>query len=299
MWMKSGVDADLVEGAAQEHLVGGEALEVEHARRQEHHLLARRGEEVLLLAAVLEVGDRLLAGLAEVEDGVADLLAAGPERRAADRLQHQALHPPVGLGAADARRSAPAPSAGPRRTDRTARRLRPRPGRRPDGGPAPCSTGTLGPPPASDAVNHTPAADSSEATTINPSTSQTPRRAATVRAFLRARPVAAMPSIEYSARVQPRPWRPGRASATLRVSRPRARPHLLCGSGGMADALASGASPGNRVEVQVLSSAPRFLFLHPSSGLAPRLANGHRATSARSGSADGRRAGLRSGPLEA
>ena len=53
-------------------------------------------------------------------------------------------------------------------------------------------------------------------------------------------------------------WRPGRASATLRVSRPRARPHLLCGSGGMADALASGASPGNRVEVQVLSSAPRF-----------------------------------------
>jgi len=29
----------------------------------------------------------------------------------------------------------------------------------------------------------------------------------------------------------------GRASATLGVSRPRARPHLLCGSGGMADAL--------------------------------------------------------------
>ena len=101
MWMKSGVDADLVEGPAQEHLVGGEALEVEHARRQEHHLLARRGEEVLLLAAVLEEGDRLLAGLAEVEDGVADLLAAGPERRAADRLHDQALHPPVGLGAAD------------------------------------------------------------------------------------------------------------------------------------------------------------------------------------------------------
>ena len=93
--------ADLVEGPAQEHLVGGEALDVEHARRQEHHLLARRGEEVLLLAAVLEVGNRLLAGLAEVEDGVADFLAAGPERRAADRLHHQALHPPVGLGAAD------------------------------------------------------------------------------------------------------------------------------------------------------------------------------------------------------
>ena len=106
-------------------------------------------------------------------------------------------------------------------------------------------------------------------------------------------------------------WRPGRASATLRVSRPRARPHLLCGSGGMADALASGASPGNRVEVQVLSSAPLRarrrrgerprtserrptarallrLFLHPSSGLALRLAS-RRATSARSGSADGRR----------
>jgi hypothetical protein len=29
-----------------------------------------------------------------------------------------------------------------------------------------------------------------------------------------------------------------------------------CGSGGMADALASGASPGNRVEVRILSSAP-------------------------------------------
>ena len=30
----------------------------------------------------------------------------------------------------------------------------------------------------------------------------------------------------------------------------------LCGSGGMADALASGASGGNPVEVQVLSAAP-------------------------------------------
>ena len=38
---------------------------------------------------------------------------------------------------------------------------------------------------------------------------------------------------------------------------PGPRHHIqLCGSGGMADALASGASGGNPVEVQVLSAAP-------------------------------------------
>ncbi len=34
---------------------------------------------------------------------------------------------------------------------------------------------------------------------------------------------------------------------------------MNCGSGGMADALASGASGGDPVEVQVLSTAPFFL----------------------------------------
>jgi hypothetical protein len=40
--------------------------------------------------------------------------------------------------------------------------------------------GTLARRPASEAVNQTPTADSSDATAINPRTSQTPRRAATV-----------------------------------------------------------------------------------------------------------------------
>ena len=246
--------ADLVERPAQEHFVGGEALEVEHARRQEHHLLARRGEEVLLLAAVLEVGDRLLAGLAEVDDGVADFLAAGPERRAADRLHHEALHPPVRLGAAD-------------RVDQHPHRRRPldepieQPGafhlaevavqaedqRR--------ARGHARPPPGQ--RGREPDADRRQQRR-NGNQSKNEPNASTgghSSSLSQGAAVAATPSIEYSARGQPG-WRPGRASATLRVSRPRARPHLLCGSGGMADALASGASPGNRVEVQVLSSAP-------------------------------------------
>ena len=37
--------------------------------------------------------------------------------------------------------------------------------------------------------------------------------------------------------------------------------HQICGSGGMADALASGASRGNSVEVQVLSAAPIDLIV--------------------------------------
>ena len=36
--------------------------------------------------------------------------------------------------------------------------------------------------------------------------------------------------------------------------------YLLCGHGGTADALASGASGGNPVEVQILLTAP-FLFV--------------------------------------
>ena len=38
--------------------------------------------------------------------------------------------------------------------------------------------------------------------------------------------------------------------------------HQMCGSGGMADALASGASGGNPVEVQVLSAAPILKFTY-------------------------------------
>ena len=37
--------------------------------------------------------------------------------------------------------------------------------------------------------------------------------------------------------------------------------NTLCGSGGMADALASGASDGNIMEVQVLSTAPSKIFI--------------------------------------
>ena len=45
---------------------------------------------------------------------------------------------------------------------------------------------------------------------------------------------------------------------TARPDIPKSRPHDTCPGGGMVDALASGASTGNGVEVRVLSWAPNF-----------------------------------------
>ena len=81
MWCRSGYDADLVEGAAQEQFVGGHAGQVERARRHQEDLVGRAREVVVAIAAVLEVRVDRLARLLEVDDRVANLLDLSPERR--------------------------------------------------------------------------------------------------------------------------------------------------------------------------------------------------------------------------
>ena len=72
------VGADLVQGSAQEQLVPGDAGQIERTGRHEEDLIARRREVVLLVAAVLEVGDDRLARLLERDDGVANFLNLAP-----------------------------------------------------------------------------------------------------------------------------------------------------------------------------------------------------------------------------
>ena len=95
------VEADLVERPAQEHLVGRQAVDVQAGAWHQEDLVAGGRDEVLALAGVLEVRDGLLAGLAEVHDGVVHLLHLRPERRLhAGRHDEHGLHPGVGLGLA-------------------------------------------------------------------------------------------------------------------------------------------------------------------------------------------------------
>ena len=88
-----GIRADLVERAAQEQLVGGDAGQVERTRRHQEHLVGRRRQVVLAVAAVLEIRVDRLAGLLEVDHRVADFLDLGPERRGeTGRLEQHGAH---------------------------------------------------------------------------------------------------------------------------------------------------------------------------------------------------------------
>ena len=99
--MQIGIRADLVERAAQEQLVGGDAVQIERARRHQEDLVGRRRQVVLAVAAVLEIRVDRLARLLEVEDRVADLLHLAPERRLeAGRLQQHGADARVDLGLA-------------------------------------------------------------------------------------------------------------------------------------------------------------------------------------------------------
>ena len=76
-----GIGTDPVEGAAEEDLVAGQPREVERRGREQEHLVGRRRQEVLLTAAVFEEGVDRLPAPPEVDDGLAELLRLGPERR--------------------------------------------------------------------------------------------------------------------------------------------------------------------------------------------------------------------------
>ena len=93
-----GIRADLVERAAQEELVGGDAGQIERARRHQEDLVGRGRQVVLAVAAVLEIGVDRLARLLEVEHRVAHLLHLAPERRVeAGRLEQHAGNPRITL----------------------------------------------------------------------------------------------------------------------------------------------------------------------------------------------------------
>ena len=66
MCSRSGIDAELVERAAEEQLVGRETGEIELAGRHHDDAVGRRREVVLLRAAVFEIGGDRLAGRLEI-----------------------------------------------------------------------------------------------------------------------------------------------------------------------------------------------------------------------------------------
>ena len=128
------------------------------------------------------------------------------------------------------------------------------------------SDGTPGPRRMTNELTMTPTIDTTMATAMRESTSQTPRRAAMQRVYKEGGWGLGGLGDWGWATGRLGGWAT-RRSATRRLGDSAARgvggPVLEFlfgrpprGSGGMADALASGASPGNRVEVQVLSSAP-------------------------------------------
>ena len=69
---------DLVERAAKEHLVGGDAGEIERAGGHQEDLVGRAREVVLAVSAVFEVGVERLARLLEIDERVAQLLQLSP-----------------------------------------------------------------------------------------------------------------------------------------------------------------------------------------------------------------------------
>ena len=90
---------DLVQRAAQEHLVCGDADQIERARRHEKDLVGRRREVVLTVTPVLEVRVHRLPRFLEIENRVADFLHLSPERRLeATRLQEHGGDPRIDLG---------------------------------------------------------------------------------------------------------------------------------------------------------------------------------------------------------
>ena len=88
-FLEVGLRAHLVQRALQKHFVGRDAGDVEAARRHEINLVGGGREVVLPLAGIFEVGRDALAGLPEVEHGVADFLNLSPERRLERRRDNQ------------------------------------------------------------------------------------------------------------------------------------------------------------------------------------------------------------------
>ena len=96
------IGADPVERAAQEHLVGRHAGEIERGRRQQVDAIGHRRQEVLAIAGVLEPGVHVLAAGLEILQRRADLLELAPERRAeAARPKQDAADARIALGLAN------------------------------------------------------------------------------------------------------------------------------------------------------------------------------------------------------
>ena len=88
-FLEVGLRAHLVQRALQKHFVGRDAGDVEAARGHEVDLVGGGREVVLPLAGIFEVGRDALAGLAEVEHGVAKFLNLSPVRRLERRRDNQ------------------------------------------------------------------------------------------------------------------------------------------------------------------------------------------------------------------
>ena len=101
MWCRSGFGADFVERAAQEQRVGGDARQLERARRHQEHFVGGARQVVVAVSAVLEVRVNRLAGLLEIEDRVAQFLNLAPERGGEPgRLQQHGADARVDFGLA-------------------------------------------------------------------------------------------------------------------------------------------------------------------------------------------------------
>ncbi len=101
--MQIRIDVDLVERAAEEQFVGGDARQVERGRRHQKHFVGGRGQVVLAVARVFHVGVDRLARFPEVDHRVANLLHLGPEGRLeAGRLEQDRAHASVDLCLAQA-----------------------------------------------------------------------------------------------------------------------------------------------------------------------------------------------------
>ena len=92
------IRADLVQRAAKEQFVRRHAGQVERRGRHQEDLVAGAREIELLLGPLLEVRHDRLAGRAEVDDRVADLLHLGPQRRRAARPDDDRRHTVIDLG---------------------------------------------------------------------------------------------------------------------------------------------------------------------------------------------------------
>src|SRR3712207_1490011 len=90
------VDAELVEGAAEEHRLGGQTVDEEVADGRDVDALGGRRDVELLVRAELHVGVDGLARLAEVGDGLAYLARLGPARADEPHVQEHRADAPVG-----------------------------------------------------------------------------------------------------------------------------------------------------------------------------------------------------------